>query len=1823
MKGESDNESVTSQSKAYPLYVTKYLDLEDQLSITETDLAKDPPPSLSSLQLHDQALSDAYDAFKAYYAACESEISEERLDEVGRKYRVLKRSAIRTLSELKSLIDAKLDPSTNAVPTPSPSVPAKQLPQPKLPEIKVPVFSGELSQWNPFWDSFCSLIDSRQDIDAVIKFTLLRTYLRGAAFKTVEGLAITSSNYSVALQLLKSRFADETRLLQQLHLDLLNIQSPAHNLSELTEFRLTFEKLLLQIETLTKSPCRDYLIKDIVAKRLAPKTLQFLYNKYDTFDLTLLQIKDGIGHIIKSMEYSQSLSDQSVKPNNKNDDKVNTQPKPKSSNPSTITKQVAVLPKSDKSVPKPANTQSIPEFSWSKSCIFCNQIHSSKYCNKYSTFDGRRDRVRELDLCFKCLKKGHRAAVCTVKPECRNCNGAHHTFLCLKLLNHKTAVNQGTVTISQSVPKNSEPVSKSDPVTEDLFEDFSQVTLSHVVNSVQTVVNSKDECMLAPTALPTAIAQLSGAGVRQSTRVFLDTGAQRTFIHSALAQRLNLKPVSRISLKLTTFSNETQHLWCDVVRLVVRIGVQRFVIYAVVYDEVNTNLHAPGLTRVVETLKDRGIKLADPCITSDNVSDIGLVIGADYFARFVTNISCHSGVTLLTSPAGSIIFGSIPKWAVNPQSVGSVQAQRATCLRVGIEILDSELDQVENLWSLDVVGIKSETFTPEETQSLYHFESTCKKVENQYFVELPFKSDERPASNYRRAFGQLMSLGKSFTKHPELHDQYSQIVREYEDLGFVEKVENPVVMDGLSHYLPHHPVFKKSDTTPIRIVFNASSKTDSNSKSLNECLLTGPSLTTKLVDSLVEFRTNPVAAVADISKAFLRIGILPHCRDFCRFLWFEDETLEKIATYRFRVVLFGATSSPFLLQKTLAYHLEKHPNELAKSLIPHFYVDNFVCTYSDTDQLRRAYPQVNSILSDASMPLQGWISNSVEFNQELGIDLDEKNIEHINVLGLSWNVVSDELSLYRSSKVCKGECMHHHITKRLVVSVISAPFDPLGLLSPVLIKGKLFIQNLWKADYSWDDVISESLTLEFQSICKTLGQISDIQFPRFVVVPKKSDLHIFCDSSQTAYGLAVYVVNLENKSSNLLMSKARVAPNPPLTIPKLELLALTLASRLVKNLLNNNKLSFSNCTVWCDSEVALNWVYHNKSKEVFVRNRVSEIRQLQSEYNLRLLYVPTNQNPADTLTRGVTVSQLSKNLLWKHGPLFLLDSSAYPPQKEFLFSPVVVGEILTEPTVVEQDVPVFDMTRFSSLTRVMGIMSVIMQFCKIYVPSKFKLNSLHACVRLAQLQSFPTLHKYLAQPEQIPNPPEEVKNLVKQLDLFLSEDQLICCNSRMQNSDLSHEAQFPIYLPAKHPLTKLIITHYHVTNHHCGLGSLVICIRQQFWISKARVIIKNILSKCILCRKTVGRNIPQPGPPPLPEERVKYIRPFNSVGIDFTGTINVYTPSDIEDVPIKTYVCLFTCTVTRAVHLELCNSLSTSEFLLALRRFCAKFGVPSLIISDNGTNFRGAERFLVDIQDEPEVRSYLKNTNIVWKFLTPRSPWSGGFFERMISTVKTCLHKCLYRKRVSFSELQSLLCEIQTIVNSRPLTYLSEDIRDDYLSPSHLLYGRSVSLLPPLNSFGADVPYGEYLDLRVQYARLSEVLSKFERDWKSSYLTSLKEKHLNCARMRPCEVKEGDLVLLELDNLKRSQYPLGLVIRLIPSADNVTRSAVVRASGTEYVRPLSKLIPLELHHELVPEVQPVIPPDPVPMPAAPPRPKRHAAQRAENLRRDLIDADLL
>ncbi|XP_068245307.1 uncharacterized protein [Palaemon carinicauda] len=1047
---------------------------------------------------------------------------------------------------------------------------------------------------------------------------------------------------------------------------------------------------------------------------------------------------------------------------------------------------------------------------------------------------------------------------------------------------------------------------------------------------------------LSITALPTAFVQISGGGYRVPTHTFFDTGSQRTFIQSDLAKQLNLPVVDRITLSLTPFASQ------------------------------------PVEIVVVNCLKSKGIKLADGQLTSDDVTQIGLVIGADNYHKFRMGQSKCAGVNLFTCAGGAIIFGPLPQWATQDYCNGnSVTVQHAVCARTSVMPIEIDPPQIENLWKLDQVGIVDETYSPEEKLTVEKFESNITCIGSHYSVDLPFKSNLRPPVNYCRAYGQFFSLARSFKNNPDFFEEYNQIFDNYLQLGFIEKVNEPI----FGHYLPHHGVRKDSATTHLRIVFNASSKQTVSDPSLNDCLLTGPSLTAKLFDYLLVFRTNPFAVVSDISKAFLRIGINFNSRDYCRFLWFENSNLDKIVTYRFKVVMFGATCSPFLLQKTIVYHLEHNSDPLASQLIPHFYVDNFCKTYSCLDSMLKEYPCINQILLEANMPLQSWISNSVKFNEVINVDVTEVEI---NVFGINWNVTHDSLSIKSSQYVCKNECLHHHLTKRQVVSIVSSIFDPL----------------------------------------------------------------------------------------------ARVAPRPELSIPKLELTALNLGSEMAKSLMSNSALAFQSCTLWTDSEVVLHWVHRNKCTDVYVRNRVKDIRD---------------------------------------------------------------GE-------------------FS--------------------------NPLTVLVRMEQQFHYPTLIQYLSTASCI-NVPQDITNFSNQLGLHLNSNGVVCSKGRLQNSALPSSTQTPMLLPPKSHLTMLII------------------------------------------RKLRAQTFPVPNPPPLPSERVTFTRSFDCSGVDFTGAYNVYDVSSksLNDIPSKAYICSFTCTSSRAIHLELVRTLSTVDFLLALRRFCALYPTPRVIISDNGSNFQGCNQFLQQIKDEPEVLAHLNHMSIQWKFITPRAPWFGGFYERLIGVVKGSLSKALYHKRVTFDELHTVLCEIKSIVNNRPLTYISDSCEEEFLTPNQLLYGRNIIIAPPLNNLADnEIPYGENIDVREQYARLCSVLKKFESIWQNYYLTSLRERHYGnqSSSDNPLSLRENDIVLVNLENNHKFLWPLGKITRLIFGRDNTVRSVEVSVHGKLYERSISKIVPLEIPNPVLTEelnndksYEDFRLPE-VPVPDVPLRPQRKAAKKAALNRKELL-----
>ena len=304
-----------------------------------------------------------------------------------------------------------------------------------------------------------------------------------------------------------------------------------------------------------------------------------------------------------------------------------------------------------------------------------------------------------------------------------------------------------------------------------------------------------------------------------------------------------------------------------------------------------------------------------------------------------------------------------------------------------------------------------------------------------------------------------------------------------------------------------------------------------------------------------------------------------------------------------------------------------------------------------------------------------------------------------------------------------------------------------------------------------------------------------------------------------------------------------------------------------------------------------------------------------------------------------------------------------------------------------------------------------------------------------------------------------MKQLERELGLFKDEVGIIRCRGRIGNSNLKFETKFPALLSTNHYLTTLIILQAHEKVFHHGVKSTLNEVRAKFWVTRARQKIRKIVHQCRTCKRFESQPYKYPVPPHLPDFRVEGTEAFTSVGTDLVGPLYVrYSRND--KTYHKVWIVIFTCTLSRAVHLEVMLDMSTEQFLLALRRFIGRRGTPNLLISDNAKNFKGASKFLKKLFKSSEVKQFFATKRIEWSFNLSKAPWYGSIYERLIKSVKRCAKKVLRNAKVTLDELYTILVEIEGTLNNRPLTYMSSEEFDQALTPSHLICGRKLEQLP-------------------------------------------------------------------------------------------------------------------------------------------------------------------
>jgi len=309
------------------------------------------------------------------------------------------------------------------------------------------------------------------------------------------------------------------------------------------------------------------------------------------------------------------------------------------------------------------------------------------------------------------------------------------------------------------------------------------------------------------------------------------------------------------------------------------------------------------------------------------------------------------------------------------------------------------------------------------------------------------------------------------------------------------------------------------------------------------------------------------------------------------------------------------------------------------------------------------------------------------------------------------------------------------------------------------------------------------------------------------------------------------------------------------------------------------------------------------------------------------------------------------------------------------------------------------------------------------------------------------------------------KSRLRDLNPFIDEDGLLRVGGRLQHSELQHDAKHPVILPHRSRLTELIIEHKHRKNLHTGPDATLAAVRQMYWPIRARGI-KQLCRKCVICFKSKPR-ISEQLMGNLPAHRVIPSRP-SSTGVDFCGPIYIRGGKRRNSKHVKAYVAIFVCMATKAVHLEVVSDMTTDAFLNAFKRFISRRGKPADVFSDNGTNFIGAHGELEELRNlfsqeehKDKIINKTASDRIRWHFIPPRAPHFGDLWEAAVKSFKRHFYKIASDAALTFEEASTLITQIESILNSRPLTAMSSDPNDlNYLSAGHFLIGSTITSYP-------------------------------------------------------------------------------------------------------------------------------------------------------------------
>lgn len=1628
----------------------------------------------------------------------------------------------------------------------------------RLPRLELPIFSSGNREYLTFINLFNASVHSNNHLTPAEKLNYLKPLLKGEAELLVRNLTITDENYQIALNKLKTRF-DKPRAIITAHLKLFCDQ-PSINSRSSTNLR--------RIADTADEAIKGLSAMGAEAEKRDPVLIHILLNKFDdvtkqkwaeeSHDNNFPTFEEFLAFINKQADIIEGVKTQ----------------------PSQNRKPATPHNQSQKHTTHTQAFSSVTNYS----CSLCEyENHPLIECAKFKAMNltDRKSFLSKEKRCYNCLSNNHSVKTCWSKQSCMKCKKRHHTML-HEFDHQKHSRPEPTQKCDNGTIENqtnTQPCNDSNinAIQSNLVECLSVSQSLHSTNSEITI-------------LPTAMAFVKDSrGNLIRCRILLDSGSMASFVSQSCSQLLNLPRVTT-NTNITGIGSTDAGVSKGMIKLEITSIYDSSVIIntpALIMAKLTNKL--PSVQINHETLEYlRTLKLADESFDKSNRVDV--IIGAAQFFKLLKpgHIELdHHNISVQETALGWIVAGEVQN---QPSAINNLMTFHS--------IIDIDKN-LQRFWEIEEVQAKCNLTRNEMLCEKHFVENYCRSaITGRYVVKLPFTQQPPNIGNsLTQAVTRFINLEKRLEKNDQLREEYIRFMSEYQSLGHMKEITPTEMNDEPCCYLPHHPVVKiSSTTTKVRVVFDASSKTDSG-HSLNENLHVGPTIQDTLWSILIRFRIHRYVISADIEKMYRQIEVAPKDSNYQRIVW-RNQPSEPLKHFNLVTVTYGTSPAPFLAVRSLQQLAtdERQNYPLASTVtLNDFYVDDLLTGCDTIDECIELQSQTQAMLRKGGFTLRKWTSNNVDIlkcvdvkDREMStVDLDKDMT--VKILGLFWNPTEDcysfKINLPTSSKM----------TKRSLLSEASRLYDPLGWLAPFTINVKIMFQKVWLESVSWDELLPPHIIKEWSTFRDSLPELQNIKIPRWINTSQasKMQLHGFSDASEQAYSAVIYcrtedcdgVVNVK-----LVTSKTKVAPLKKQSIPRLELCGAQLLAELLQATKVAMNIDEVDVFAWTDATIVLCWLNSPNKWKTYVSNRIANI---DSKFPRRFWnHVPTSSNPADCASRGIDATHLISHQLWWNGPPWLHTYRENWPEQpssighadveanlELKKIPVSINVAVEESSSVIDDL----FKKHSSISHIERIIAYCFKFYSFFrakrsiksiIKSTTKqsayltadeLNNAHyVLVRWSQHASFSREIQELQKNKSI-----KQKSSLDSYTPFLDNDNTLRTGGRLENADIKYTIKHPAILSNHHVFTERIVHQAHLKHLHAGPNLLLSILRQTYMILRAKNLVRKVISSCVVCtrhkKKTVEHLMGD-----LPISRVKFDRAFLRSGVDYAGPITLKQHKGRGAKTYKGYLSIFVCMTTKAAHIEVVTDATAEGFLAAYRRFVSRRGKCTDLYSDNGKNFVGAKNEMKELRNMLKGRA--ENNDLIartlledgtnWHMIPPAAPHMGGLWEALVKSTKFHIRRVIGNTILTYEEMCTLTHQIEAILNSRPLCPLSSESFDP-LTPAHFITGHSLVLLPDHNLQESKT------NTLSRWQLMQQMVQHFWSRWNNEYLTTLNQR--TKWKSNKANLKINDIVLIQGENLPPSKWLMGKIVKCYPGKDNISRVFDVKTQHGILQRPAVKL----------------------------------------------------